>query len=295
MSTEPKWRRFEKLVAQVQEKLAPNALVTHNDRIKGHQSGRLRQIDISVKGKVGQYEMLIVMDCKDYKVPVDVKDAESFIGLVNDVRAHKGVMVAANGFTETAKQLGEQAGLNLYRLIDTEAHDWQTYVSMPVVCDFRGIKSYQFILNTPLAHVISQKEPRGTEQINVYDVDYQRLGNVLELLKARWNSNKLPSEVGEHRNLLLTTKSAKILHENKYFDVTVTANIIVERKLFFGELPLVDVKGLRDEYTGRLLTPGFTTGWLNLSDVERNWRRLHSGDEIAITPFFTLEALDIYT
>ena len=75
---EPKWRRFEKLVAKVQRELAPNALVKHDDKIMGHDSGKLRQIDVTVKQKVGQYNMLIAIDCKDYQVPVDVKDVEGF-------------------------------------------------------------------------------------------------------------------------------------------------------------------------------------------------------------------------
>jgi hypothetical protein len=42
----PKWRRFEELVAQVQKELAPNAVVTHDDRIRGHDSGKPRQISL---------------------------------------------------------------------------------------------------------------------------------------------------------------------------------------------------------------------------------------------------------
>ena len=55
MEPEPKWQRFEKLVAQIQHELAPNALVTHNDQIRGYDSGKPRQIDVTVKQKVGQY------------------------------------------------------------------------------------------------------------------------------------------------------------------------------------------------------------------------------------------------
>lgn len=32
MSTEQKWKRYEKLVAQVQATLAPDAKVTHNEK-----------------------------------------------------------------------------------------------------------------------------------------------------------------------------------------------------------------------------------------------------------------------
>jgi len=296
MGSEPKWRRFEKLVAKVQKELAPNALVTHNDQIMGHDSGTLRQIDISVRQKIGQYDILIVIDCKDYRVPVDVPDVGSFITLVKDVHANKGAMVAANGFTDAAKRLGEKAALDLYRLVDAEAHDWQTYVSIPVLCDFRGIKSFQFMFHTPLWQALSKIDQRKIMEIILYDLNHLPLGRVVDLLKARWNSNELPSEPGEHRNIILTKKPATILHDDKFFEVSVAANIIVERRLYFGQLQLTDVRGFRDERTGELLTHGFTMDWLNVAKVERNWRRLETEDEIAVTPFpIKLEALDYYT
>jgi hypothetical protein len=285
MDLEPKWRRFEKLVAEVQQELAPNAVVIHDDHIKGYDSEELRQVDITVKQNIGQYEMLIAIDCKDYKVPVDVKDIEAFIGLVKDIRANKGVMVAANGFTDTARHRGVDAGLNLYRLIDTESHDWQTYVSIPVICDFRRIQ-FQFIIPQFLASV----DPR---EIVLYDSNHNRLGTTEVLLLTRWNSGELPSELGEHRGIPVSKRPAKVFYENEFIDVNILANIMVTQRLFFGELPLVQVKGFADEHKGQIITREFTTDWLNVAEVERSWRQLESLDEVAIQPVFILTALDI--
>lgn len=80
-----KWEKFEELVCEVQKKLSPDAVVKHNDHIIGAQSKTKRQIDISIRYRVGQYEILIVIDCKDYSTPVDIKSVESFIGLAKDV------------------------------------------------------------------------------------------------------------------------------------------------------------------------------------------------------------------
>ena len=286
MSAEPKWRRFEKLVAQVQKELAPNAQVTHNDKIKGHNSRELRQIDITVKQKVGQYDILIAIDCKDYESPVDVNEIEGFIGLIRDIRANKGVMVAANGFSETAKRVGEDAGLNLYRLVDTEAHDWQTYVSIPVICDFRRMQ-FQFVIPQFLAFV----EPR---EIFLYDYNNQCLGTIISLLMTRWNSGELPSELGEHKNIPVGKVPTRILHRNEFLEVTILANIMVSRRLFFGQLPLEQIRGLKDEFTGRLLTSEFTTSWLSAAEVEKNWRQITSIEEIAIKPVLELVALDLF-
>jgi hypothetical protein len=61
---EADYKKLEKLVAKIQQDLAPRSKVTHNARITG-KSGAQRQIDVLVEDKVGQYEVRIVLDCKD--------------------------------------------------------------------------------------------------------------------------------------------------------------------------------------------------------------------------------------
>src|ERR1035437_9816242 len=101
---DPKWREFEQLAAEIQRQLAPDARVETNVKLHGKRTGIDRQIDILVQQTVGQYPIRIIIDCKDYKKPVDVKELEAFMGMVEDVGANKGAMVAPSGFTSTAKQ-----------------------------------------------------------------------------------------------------------------------------------------------------------------------------------------------
>lgn len=62
---DPKWKRFEKLVYEIQREFAASAKVTLNDSIQGVDSRTPRQIDISVRQNIGQYSILVVIDCKD--------------------------------------------------------------------------------------------------------------------------------------------------------------------------------------------------------------------------------------
>jgi len=286
MGSEHKWQRFEKIVAEIQQELAPNAIVTHDDKIMGHITETLRQVDVTVRQRIGQYNMLIAIDCKDYKRAVNINEVDQFIRLIEDIKANKGVMVAANGFSDTAKRVGAKAGLNLYRLIDTEAHDWQTYVSIPVICDFRRMQ-FKFLIPQFLAFM----DPR---EIILYDSKHHRLGTTATLLQTRWNSGELPSELGEHKDIPVSKVPTTISHEGEFLEVNILANILVYRRLFFGELQLTQVRGFADEYNGQLLTREFTTGWLNVAEVERDWRQLESLDEVAIEPVFTLTALDLF-
>ena len=89
---EPQWKRFEKLAYEIQREFAGTAMVTLDDSIPGVDSKTARQIDISVRQNIGQYPMLVVIDCKDYKDPVDVKAVEEFSGMVRDVRANRGAL-----------------------------------------------------------------------------------------------------------------------------------------------------------------------------------------------------------
>ncbi len=98
-SVQPKWKRFEKLAYEIQKEFSRSATVTLNDSILGVDSKTTRQIDISVRQNIGQYPILAVIDCKDYKDPVDVKAVEEFAMMVRDVRANKG-----RSFRATASQ-----------------------------------------------------------------------------------------------------------------------------------------------------------------------------------------------
>ena len=82
--------------------------------------------------------MRIVIDCKDYSKPVDVKGVEEFQGLLQDVRAHKGALVCPSGFTKAALKRAKKLQVDLYRPVSTEKHKWQTKITAPILCDFRS-------------------------------------------------------------------------------------------------------------------------------------------------------------
>src|SRR5438046_3074877 len=109
---DPRWRRFEKLVARMQATLAPDSRVIHDDKILGRQNGQTRQIDVSLRTTVAATEILIVVQCKDYANSVDVNDVGTFASVVEDVQAAKGVMVAVNGYTQAAKDLAKAKSID---------------------------------------------------------------------------------------------------------------------------------------------------------------------------------------
>lgn len=288
-----KWKRFEKLVQKVQEELAPNAKVILDDRLKGNITGVSRQVDITVTQKLGQYNILIVIDCKDLAVPVDVKHLEEFIGLVQDIGANKGVIVSAKGFTRAAKTRGSQAGLNLYRLVDTEKHDWQVMASIPVVCEMSGPKKYSisFSGKTNRYFKIPLEKPG---KITIYNEENRELGTIEHLLEKNWNDEKYPDEPGKYEGIDLIDGTTKFKFENHYFKVDIKINLLVERRIYFGNLPIENLRGFRNELTGKTITRGFTTGVFSWDEVQKHWKRITSIDELAVEPILIFKALDVF-
>ena len=127
----PDWKELESLVAMIQKQLSPEASVQHNVMLDGIDSETKRQIDVLVEQNIGQYTMRIVIDCKDYSKPVDVKGIEEFHGLVQDVRAHKGALVCPAGFTKSALKRAQKLEIDLYRPVSTGKHKWQAKVTRP--------------------------------------------------------------------------------------------------------------------------------------------------------------------
>lgn len=144
-------RELELLVAKIQQQLAPDAEVLHDVMLDGRASRRKRQIDVLVRERIGQYEINIIIDCKDYNRPVDVKGVEEFYGLLTDVGAQKGVLVCPKGFTETAKTRAEGFQIDLYSPVDTDIHKWRMRVTIPALCDFRKVAmAFQFSMSAPV-------------------------------------------------------------------------------------------------------------------------------------------------
>ena len=68
----------------------------------------------------------------------------------------------------------------------------------------------------------------------------------------------------------------------------------VKQRLFFGYLPVVKMRGFRDEQTGEVVTNAFTTGALDAEEVENKWKRLNSGEESPARPAMVVVGLDCY-
>ncbi len=292
ISEQPKWKKFEEFVASIQKQLTPNAVVTHNEKITGKSSVE-RQLDIVVRYNLGQFTILVVMDCKDWKKPVDIGDVGAFCDQVEDVGANKGAIVCNAGFTDGAIKRAQEKGIDLLRVVDAENMDWPGYLAVPTLCDFRYVKSFRFrfVHRAPTAFAMPAVEPR---YIGIYNKDGNLRDILVNLLTKAWNQGMLPEEVGEHNDLRFFEGDAYTkVGDTVYGPVEITASIIVDRKLYFGAVPLSKGQGFQNVATGVFTTKCIEWG-IDVVEVEQKWRKLTSIDELAVKPTFTLMASDCY-
>jgi len=132
MGKDPKWKRFEKIVAGINMLTSEGAEVKFNDHIIGKKTGRKRQVDVSIRFKQAYYDYLAIIECKDYAGRVPVKDVEAFSKKLEDLGADKGVMVSREGFQEGASKTAEADGIELFTLTEVKS-DWTKTIKADVL------------------------------------------------------------------------------------------------------------------------------------------------------------------
>ncbi len=291
-SKHEKARELEILTAKIQAQLSPTAEVLHNVHLDGRISGTKRQIDVLVRQAIGQYEMNIVIDCKDYAKPVDVNGVSEFLGLMNDVGAQKGALVCPKGFSKAAKTYAQKLQIDLYSPVDTDPHHWKADVKAPTICDWRGAQiSFGARFSAPLPCIL---QPDFYKSEIVYAVDTKEpLGSPFKAALLKWNEGRFPTEEGPHESLPIFDKP-RVLMNNGYgmlapFDIY--ASLYVERELYFGYLPISKLSGFKDELSGGIITNAFEVGILEPNEIEKNWQKLDKESDAPVSLLLKMNGL----
>jgi len=96
------WKEYEQEIVTHFRSEYSSARITANAKLPGMLSKTSRQIDLLIEEQICDMPVRIVVDGKHRNKKLDVKDVEEFLGLVRDVRAHKGVLISKEGYTEAA-------------------------------------------------------------------------------------------------------------------------------------------------------------------------------------------------
>jgi hypothetical protein len=109
--------RYENLVKELLTKAIASEFlagkVLHGRKIRGRRSGYDHQVDLSLEVDLAGTRLLVIVECKALTRPVSVDDALEFASRIDDIGAHKGIMVSSSGFTAGAVTLAESRGIAL--------------------------------------------------------------------------------------------------------------------------------------------------------------------------------------
>jgi hypothetical protein len=289
----PKWMEFEKKAFEIQKSLSSaNSEVTHNDLIHGQESKTDRQIDISIRSKVGTYSILVAVECKDYKNPVDVTEVEAFISKIRDVRAHKGVMISARGFTEAARNRADHNDIDLRRLIDTESVDWGANIAVPCLLQ----RTYMASCTIEVHDFIEL--PYQTDRLMALELKNESgeiVGTFQDVLHRKWDSKEVPHSVGRHRITIGTKLTTEFNGATQVG--AIYSDVAVEQAFYSGMVP-IHFQGLINVKSGGIITRQILTGAISPIAISKGecagWKQIDDPSALSPAPAFTIGYFDVY-
>lgn len=276
---------LEKLVARIQSRLAPNSKVEHNVHLPTLTGKRTRQIDVLVRDRIGQYEFMIIIDCKDHVKKLDVREIGTFYDLIQDVGAHRGVLVCPKGFTSGALERAKELRIDLYSPVDTEPHKWKVSATAPCIVDYRSAAiAIRFSVSSPHHWVI----PYDMNDNELFDENEQRRPPLIETMFNNWFDNKYPIDPGIHEDqpIYEGTTLMRVNPETELkMPITLTANVHVEQRFYFGHAKIENISGFLDHQTGGVITNAFDF-LVNHDEVESSWKIINSIEDAPTQPLF---------
>jgi len=93
---------------------AGEAEVRSPEYFTGTLSGSTREVDVTVRSKVGSADVLVMFECRDRAGPQDVRWIEEIAGKRREIGAHLAVAVTGSGgFTAGARTMANSLGIEL--------------------------------------------------------------------------------------------------------------------------------------------------------------------------------------
>lgn len=282
------WQDIEKLIEEIHNELIPDADIERNAQIWGHDSECNREIDIAIRSKIGIYDLLIAIECKHHKRPIDIKSVGEFISTIRDIRANKGVMISTSGFTKKAKTLAQKACVEVYSLIDIDKHNWRNYMNLTVIVDIRSAKDFGIGITT--SNMVTNRTNQPRDDV-VFNEEKEQEGTVAEIAEKMrlnilddWNKKKIPDVPGRLINKGVLKGKKYIRANNEFVEIQFTFYGRIEKKLYINNLKTGEIEGLVDEINDRTFVSRVTSEVIDLYKIEEEWQEIENQNDLAITP-----------
>jgi hypothetical protein len=288
---EPRSKRFEKHIRKIYKRIAPKgATITYNDKIIGLDSNTERQVETAIRYRLAEYDILLIIDCKDCSDPVDVIDMEAFQSLAKDVRANRAVMISTSGYTAAAIELARSAGIESRTYSDTA--EWDSDFSIPILISGIKIDSWNARFSSVPGH--QNAIPSLPRQVSVPPIetiapDGTPLGSLSVLLGRKWYEDESLQVPGEHAFNL--AEHVVIREGANEFHSRIDAEIRVVQRHYLGPLTS-HVLGAREDQNYSIIANEIKTDCIDPERIERGetpgWVEIPDKDQLAVSVMFAM-------
>ena len=128
------WREFELLVTRIDADASPNGMIVKcPDKIRSKVTGRLREVDTSIRYRIGTAEVLITLECRSRTRTQDVTWLEQLANKKIAIGADRTISVSALGFTVDALAVAEANGTSIRKLSDVGVSDINSLLRLEFV------------------------------------------------------------------------------------------------------------------------------------------------------------------
>jgi hypothetical protein len=126
-------KSFENLSATIFRSLTNNqdSIKVEEDVLLDGQDGK-RQIDVLMTSDIGPCKVRTIIECRDRGKVLDITHIDGLHSKMQDVGAHKSVIVSRKGFSKKAKAKANRLGISLFTLSEAKESDWQFVKKAPV-------------------------------------------------------------------------------------------------------------------------------------------------------------------
>jgi hypothetical protein len=277
------WAKYEELAHQIVEELMPYAEVTLDDSIYGNFTEGERQIDISAKWRVDGKDYLLVVQVKDLSRRADINTLGTFKSVVEDVGAHRGVLICSKGFAKRVKNYARNIGVELYTLHDARTVIWARKLSIPIIWTVLNPEfsiSLKFRTSVSGTVRIRSAGPIITE---AKSGDRVTMGQYIVKL---WNAGYFDRTPGPHKTQYIS--GLRMLYRDQsgqdvWASLEIGVSYRVERKSWLGGYEPADCRGLFDFLQSDLFIPSY----ISLEDLplerDPDWPEIDDPDELALS------------
>lgn len=115
---------FQRAVFQIQRQLAADASVEESALLPDSVHGGTREVDVVVRGRVGEHDVVVSIECRQHKRPATIGWVEEMAMKHASLPTSKLVLLASAGFSKAAKHKAEMLGIEALSLEEAVGEDW---------------------------------------------------------------------------------------------------------------------------------------------------------------------------